>query len=164
MGFRLVIGFSEILSNVTTNNYSAIANSHILQFTTARTKSSQPAVDISIGCLLVTASNTVASSASVFTSLLACNCLTTHSLLQLTNFQTGDHLTTNLSSLLSAAVPRYIASARTAQETPIPTVLLSCITKISHGPRREHRFPVTPLLFVTNLLRPLPSKSGCLHK
>jgi hypothetical protein len=32
------------LTELTTNNYSVIANSHILQFTTARTKSSQCAV------------------------------------------------------------------------------------------------------------------------
>jgi hypothetical protein len=37
-------GFVEQLQIVTTNNYSAIANSHTLQFTTERTKSSQPAV------------------------------------------------------------------------------------------------------------------------
>jgi hypothetical protein len=41
MGFGLVIGFTEHLQIITTSNYSAIANSHILQFTTARTKSSQ---------------------------------------------------------------------------------------------------------------------------
>jgi hypothetical protein len=46
MGFGLVIGFIELLQNVTTrtNNYSANANSHTLQFTIACTKSSQSAV------------------------------------------------------------------------------------------------------------------------
>jgi hypothetical protein len=39
-----MIGFTEHLQNVTTNNYSTNANSHILQCTTARTKSSQSAV------------------------------------------------------------------------------------------------------------------------
>jgi hypothetical protein len=39
MEFRLVTGFTEHL--VTTSNYSDIANSRSLQFTTARTKSSQ---------------------------------------------------------------------------------------------------------------------------
>jgi hypothetical protein len=39
--FGLVIGFIEILQNVTASNYSAITNSHTQQFTTARTKSSQ---------------------------------------------------------------------------------------------------------------------------
>jgi hypothetical protein len=43
-GFGLVIGFTKYLQIVTTSNYSAVANSHTLQFTTARTKSSQPAV------------------------------------------------------------------------------------------------------------------------
>jgi superfamily I DNA and RNA helicase len=42
--FGLVVGFTEHLQNVITNNYSAIANSHTLQLTTARTKSSQSAV------------------------------------------------------------------------------------------------------------------------
>jgi hypothetical protein len=41
MGFGLVIGFTELLQNVTTNNYSVDANSHTLQFTKACTKSSQ---------------------------------------------------------------------------------------------------------------------------
>jgi hypothetical protein len=44
MGFGLVIGFIANLQIVTTSNYSAIANSHTLQFTTACTKSSQSAV------------------------------------------------------------------------------------------------------------------------
>jgi hypothetical protein len=43
-GFELVTGFTESLQIVTTCTYSAIANSHTLQFTTARTKSSQSAV------------------------------------------------------------------------------------------------------------------------
>jgi hypothetical protein len=43
-----VIGFIEILQNVTTNNYSAYANSDTLQFTTARTKSSQFALSSSV--------------------------------------------------------------------------------------------------------------------
>jgi hypothetical protein len=44
MGFRLVIGFIEHLQTVTTSNYSAMADSHTLQFITARTTSSQSAV------------------------------------------------------------------------------------------------------------------------
>jgi hypothetical protein len=40
MRFELVIGFIELM----TSNYSAIANSHTLQFTTARTKTFQSAV------------------------------------------------------------------------------------------------------------------------
>jgi hypothetical protein len=42
--YRLVIGFIRPLQMVTSSNSSAIANSHILQFTTARTKFPQPAV------------------------------------------------------------------------------------------------------------------------
>jgi hypothetical protein len=40
----LVIGFIEHLHNVTTSNYSAIANSHNLQLNTARNEPSQSAV------------------------------------------------------------------------------------------------------------------------
>jgi hypothetical protein len=43
-GFGLVTGFIEHLQIVTTSNYNAIANSHTLQLTTARTKSSHSAV------------------------------------------------------------------------------------------------------------------------
>jgi hypothetical protein len=43
-GFGLVIGFIDHLHIVTTSNYSANANSHTLQFNTARTRSSQSAV------------------------------------------------------------------------------------------------------------------------
>jgi hypothetical protein len=39
-----MIGFIEHLYIVSTSNYSTIANSHTMQFTTARTESSQSAV------------------------------------------------------------------------------------------------------------------------
>jgi hypothetical protein len=44
MLFGLVIGFIAHLQIVITSNYSAIANSHTLQFTAERIKSSQSAV------------------------------------------------------------------------------------------------------------------------
>jgi hypothetical protein len=49
-GFGLLIGFIEHLQIVTASNYSTVADSHILQITTARTKSfqfalSSPVVD-----------------------------------------------------------------------------------------------------------------------
>jgi hypothetical protein len=46
MGFGLVIGFIDHFNTqlMTTLNYSAIADPHTLQFTTARTKSFQCAV------------------------------------------------------------------------------------------------------------------------
>jgi hypothetical protein len=47
-GFRLVVGFIEHLEIVTTSNYSAIANSHTLQFTTARTKPSQSVLSLPV--------------------------------------------------------------------------------------------------------------------
>jgi hypothetical protein len=43
-GFVLVIGFIVHVQVVAKSNYSAIFNSHTLQFTRARTKSSQSAV------------------------------------------------------------------------------------------------------------------------
>jgi hypothetical protein len=43
-GFYLVIGFIEHLQIVTASTYSAIANSHIQQLNTARTKPSQSAL------------------------------------------------------------------------------------------------------------------------
>jgi hypothetical protein len=43
-GVDWLIGFIAHLQNITTSNYSGIANLHTLQFTTARTKFSQSAV------------------------------------------------------------------------------------------------------------------------
>jgi hypothetical protein len=43
-GFGLVIGYVEHLHVVTTSNYSAAVKLHSLQFTRARTESSQSAV------------------------------------------------------------------------------------------------------------------------
>jgi hypothetical protein len=48
--FSLVTGFIEHLQIVTTSNYSAITSSHTLQFTTACSKSSQPAVSSPVVC------------------------------------------------------------------------------------------------------------------
>jgi hypothetical protein len=83
MGFGLAIGFLDLLEDITTNNYSAHANSHTsaLHYSTYVAFS---ACSIFIGCRLATASNAVASSTSVLTSLLAGYCLATHSLLQMT--------------------------------------------------------------------------------
>jgi hypothetical protein len=65
---------------VTTSNYSAIANSHTLQFTTARTKCSQSAVSSPVVAWWWISTM---SSASMLKFLLAGNCPTTNSLLQL---------------------------------------------------------------------------------
>jgi hypothetical protein len=43
-GIWILIGLIEFLKLVTASNYSAVASSCTLQFTTARTKSSQSAV------------------------------------------------------------------------------------------------------------------------
>jgi hypothetical protein len=41
MRFGLVVGFIEHLQFVSTNNYSAVVNSHTIKFTTVLTKTSQ---------------------------------------------------------------------------------------------------------------------------
>jgi hypothetical protein len=48
MGLGMVITFIEHLQIVVTRNYSAVAKSHTLQFSTAGTKSSQSAVSSSV--------------------------------------------------------------------------------------------------------------------
>jgi hypothetical protein len=53
----MITGFIEHLQIENTSNYSAIANSHTQQFTTARTKSSQPAVSSPVVEVEVTSSN-----------------------------------------------------------------------------------------------------------
>jgi hypothetical protein len=62
MGFGLVIGFVELLQNVAVKNYSAVHYSAYEFFSVCC---------VFTGCRLITASNAVDSSASVFTSLLA---------------------------------------------------------------------------------------------
>jgi hypothetical protein len=76
MGFGLVIGFIELLHNVTTNNYDSIVELHTpnITVTTGHIKSSLVVVWYWILTI---------SSASVFMLLPAGDCLTSNSLLQL---------------------------------------------------------------------------------
>jgi hypothetical protein len=80
-GVWLEIGFIEYLQ-IMTSNYSAIANLHTLQFTTARTKSSQSAVSSSV---VTWWRLPTISSASMLTFSPAGDCPTTNSLLQLSS-------------------------------------------------------------------------------
>jgi hypothetical protein len=89
-GFGLIIQVIEHLQIVTTSNYSAITNSHTLQFTTARTKSSQSDIFIS-HCLVTDPNKVLCFRCYVLTSWR----LSQNSLLQMTNPQAGDHLTPN---------------------------------------------------------------------
>jgi hypothetical protein len=73
-GFWLVIGFIEHLQIVTTSNYSATANSHILQFTRARINSSQFTVSSPV---VAWWHISTISPASVFKFLPPGGCLTT---------------------------------------------------------------------------------------
>jgi hypothetical protein len=89
------------------------------------------------------ASNAIASSASVFTSLLAGDCLTTHSLLQLTNFQAGGHLqpTTLLTAVSRLSQSQLLViQPRHWPHTKHPSQLLfyCCIMWLLFGPSREH--------------------------
>jgi hypothetical protein len=121
------------IRNWTTNNYSANANSHALQFIAIRTKSSQSAVFLP-----------VVAWQRLPTPHLPCSCSywpATVSQLTPTPLAAVSRL------FVIALYPHYIASVRTAQKTS-PKIFHSCVTYVSHGPRREHRFPVTPLLRV----------------
>jgi hypothetical protein len=90
-------------------------------------------------CRLVTASNVLASSASVFTFLLADDCLTTN---QTADFSCLWHLGMDCTGNLSNSSSNC------------------CVTKLSRGSRREHRFLVTPLMHIRNLL---PMNGHCLQ-
>jgi hypothetical protein len=119
------------------------------------------------GYHLVTAFNAVASSASVFMSILPGDCLTTHSLLQLINSSLTviSHLTPTLLTAVSRPRNRSFSSlyslgtGRIENTSPNSSSIVA--SHKSHGPLRVHRFPYTPLLPVTNLLRPLPSNGHC---
>jgi hypothetical protein len=85
-GFGLVIAYIECLQTVTTSNYSAVANSHTLQFNAARSKSS--VIYVFTSRFLVTDSNDVLSFVLAFltagdsltTTTYSSNCrLKTHS-------------------------------------------------------------------------------------
>jgi hypothetical protein len=89
-GNFLVIRFIDHLQNVTTCNYSAITDVHNLEIPPAHSKPSQSAFTSRFP---VTDLNSGDSLASVLTSLLSGEYPTTALLFQLTNSQTGGHLT-----------------------------------------------------------------------
>jgi hypothetical protein len=144
---------------VTASNSSAIANSHSLQFTTARTKCSQST--LSTSCWLVAASNGGRSPYSGFPNcprpqLPASNSNSSHWLYSssLTNSPTSSSLPCTAPSNSSG----YI-SARTAQKTQfLCWSIHCCVRSHGNGPRRKHHFPASPLARVKNLL---PSNGRC---
>jgi hypothetical protein len=116
VGFGLVIRFIEHLRIVTTGNYSAIANSHTVQFTTARSKSSQSAVPSPVVAWWRIPTK---SSASILMFLSAGNWPTT------VNSQLNSTDSRFYSDwLVTAAGPHYITSTLPLQKTPVPRVLL----------------------------------------
>jgi hypothetical protein len=53
MGFGLVISFTELLQLVSTSNYNAVINAHILLLTTAHAKPSQFVFTLSVKGLIL---------------------------------------------------------------------------------------------------------------
>jgi hypothetical protein len=101
-GFGLVIGFTELLQNVTTSNYSAIANSHTLHFTVADTNSSQSAVSSPVDTPLLPGSPPRR--------------------LAVISHQPPTRITAVSRLLILPTRPRYIVLVRTAQTTLLLTV------------------------------------------
>jgi hypothetical protein len=124
--FRLVMGFIEHLQCYRQFTHSAVNYSTHKVFSVCC---------IVTGCRLVTASNVVASSASVFTSLLAYDCL-------ITNSQTGGHLTpTSYSSHCRFVITVHRHGLH--RQHRFQQFFYCCITWLSNGLHREHNFRVT---------------------
>jgi hypothetical protein len=134
---------------VTTTNYTAIAISHILQFTTARTKFSVCCI-LTSRCL-VTAPNVIYFSTPMFTSLSATDCLIAPhgrnscplALIRVwTPLATTNYRTLALTSGLELVClvcltfsfgSRYMVSTMTQEITPAPVVPL--LLGVYHLPR-----------------------------
>jgi hypothetical protein len=141
------LGVPSPLQSVTTNNYSAVANSHTLKVHYCMQ------LVFSVCCIftgsqLVKVSNAVASSLSVFTSLLTSNCLRT-------NFY---------SSNCHNAAAHYVASAQTTQNTLSLTVPpLVCVHLLQPLPSTvrcsQSRYLVTAVVQLL-ILRSFPSNGS----
>jgi hypothetical protein len=116
----LAIGFIKNLHNVTTNKYNAIANSHTLQFTTTRSKTSQSAVSSpAVACSFLSFRVHVLTGRPLsHNSLPGWRPSHTNLLLFLLPSQ---------ESLVIAAAPRYIASARTAKINRFQQFFYCCV-------------------------------------
>jgi hypothetical protein len=122
---------------LTERNYSAIANSHTLQFTIARIKPSQSAIFTS-RCL-VTASNGGRSR--------------TIPVPQLPSFY---------QQRLTRTKPQQSSNSLTNQLSPLHSTALHSLTALiitsRHGPHRTHRFRASPMVHVRSVL---PSNRRC---
>jgi hypothetical protein len=130
-GYGLVIGFTELIQNVITSNYGAIANCLNLQFTTARNKALSL---LSLLCLQSFSGNGF-QQRSLFSFRF-------HAL-------TARRLSPNQlnSRLVLLRTPRHAPHRKHRLQQ-----LFYCFTQLSNGPRRESLFPVNPLVRVRNLL------------
>jgi hypothetical protein len=149
-----------ILTESNKNNYSVIGNSHTLQFTAARTKSSRSAVSSTV---VVWWQTPTMSSASVLTFLPAGDFLTTHSLLPLINSQAGS--ISQQPPILSRK-RRYCFLYNFGTDRIENTSPSNCIfsARIYRTDSEENTAcQLLHCLRVTNLLRPLLSNGCCLH-
>jgi hypothetical protein len=167
MGFGLVIGYVKHLQIVTTSNFSAIANSHALQFTTARTKSPQTAVSSPVVAWwrlstadipLPLGSQTVPVpqlSASHSHSSQRLNCSK-----QLTSFHC-----TPLHSLTQLGWSNDIALERICKKTQLPTMLVARVPLPSNGSSGDPylRSCCLAMVVVTFVSRSLPSNGSMWH-
>jgi hypothetical protein len=141
MAFGLVIGFIEHLQIVTTSNYNAIANSLTIYY------SLQHALSLlSLKHLYRPSPGNGFHRRSFFRFRV--------------HVFTGRQLSHN--SLNSRLVLLKTTGHGTHIKHRFQQFFYCCIEYIYHGLRRRRHFPITPLLLVTNLLRPLPSNGCCM--
>jgi hypothetical protein len=117
----LLVGFIDDLQNVTTNNYSAIANSHTLQFTTAHIKTFQsPMSSLVVAWYRLSTADApliLGSRTIPMPQLPASN--------------------SNSSQRLNRSSP--LTDSLINQLTPRHSAQLYCLLITRHGPHREHR-------------------------
>jgi hypothetical protein len=151
--FGLVIEFIEHLQTVTTSNYSAVDNSHTLQFTIARAKYSQSTVSSVVAWWWIP----TMSFASVLTFPPADYCPTTNSLLQLhqltLDMSSLSHLvsdrvfnTVHLLGFLIVAVDTCLFWKPLLSNSYLSWLHSSCLEQICHNIMNYFQFPKGTLL------------------
>jgi hypothetical protein len=162
-GFGLAMGFIGHLQIVTTSNCSAIANSHALQFTAARTKSSQSAVISPVVVWLRLSTKNVPLALCPHYPHASATSFEQQQLTRTEPHQSSDSLTNQLAPLYSNQL-NYLhwqfITPRHGLRRKHSSSSFYIVMKVSHWPRREHRFQDSPLVRVWNLL---PSNGRCLQ-